>query len=454
MTPPVPTSDAAKAAPEPAKPKQSRGWLWVVRALVVALGASAATYYLVRSEAPALPNIPTDGLDAEVVAAIQNARADIEADPRSAEAWGQLGVVLFAQNMYPECIGVLEQAEQLDANNARWPYFRALALLLQNPDDGIAVLKRAAEIPPQTLHIRLRLAEQYLKFDRLDEAEALFQQLAEEFSGNPRVDLGRGQILSRRGRWKEAIAPLQRAALHPTSKQEAHYELAQVYFRLNQTKNAETQKNLSETSPKDLQWPDPYLLEAIPLRTGLQPRIDGAVQLIAEKKLREAGALIADVLKDHPDSDEAYLTRAKVFLSENAFSRAERDLLQALELNPKLIDAHYLYGNTRVNFKDYRTAEAHFRRAVELKPSYGMVHFALADCRLKMGQTDKAIAALRDAVRYRPDLAAAHVELGAQLLQKKEMKDAVSELEAALRLDPENERAQDLLREARSKKSP
>ena len=364
-------------------------------------------------------------------------------------------MVLFAQNLYLDCIGVFAEAERLDPANARWPYFRGLALLLVRPEEeGLVALERASQIAPPSLHVRLRLAEQYLKYDRIDAADAVFLELLSEYPTNPRVLLGHGQILSRRGKWQDAVAPLRSAARHPTSQHEVHLALATAYFRLGKTAEAERENAIANAGPKDADWPDPFRAETRDLKTGLQPRIDETRQLLRERKVREAFMLIEDVLRDHPNSDEAYLTRAQAFMSANAFAEAEKDLKRAIELNPMLVNGHFLLGSTRVKFKDYDAAESSFLRAIELKPSYGMAHYALGDCRLKMGKTEKAMDSFRDALRFRPDLAAVHVELGDLLLKKGENEDAISHLEAASRLDPADKRARTLLEQARSPKKP
>src|SRR5437588_614175 len=82
-----------------------------------------------------------------------------------------------------------------------------LGRVLQQPEEGIAALQRAADLPPRTFSVRLRLAEEYLKLGRIDEANALFRDLLAQQPDHPRALLGQGQILARRGQWQEALGP-------------------------------------------------------------------------------------------------------------------------------------------------------------------------------------------------------------------------------------------------------
>jgi tetratricopeptide (TPR) repeat protein len=363
-------------------------------------------------------------------------------------------MVLFAQDIYRECALVLAETERLDPRDARWPYLRGLALILTEPAAGVESLRRAAELPPRSATMRLRLAEECLKLDRIDEAEALLQDLYDAAPDEPRVLLGRGQVLLRRGQWQEALAPLQTAAAHPTARRSAQVALAEAYARLGRDQEAATHSRRAAEAPADLAWNDPLIEEIRALRTGLQPRIDRALFLCNNGQVDVALALIDQVLGDHPQSDEAHLTRAKLLIRSNRHDEAEPALRQAIALKPGLADAHFLLGGIQMIRKDYVAAEASYLQTVASKPNHARAHHLLGDCRLKRGDKNQAIAAFRDALRYRPDFVPAHLELGALLLEAGQREEAIGHLEQAVRLDGGNERARRLLNEVRAKKAP
>jgi tetratricopeptide (TPR) repeat protein len=212
------------------------------------------------------------------------------------------------------------------------------------------------------------------------------------------------------------------------------------------------QRTRAESTPGDLNWADPILQLARVLRTGLQPRIDQALDMMRKGQRQEAGELINEVLRDHPRSDEALLTLGKILIQNNQFEPAEQALRRAIDINPQLVDGYFLLGGIDVVLrKDFAGAEKCFLRAIELKPSHAQAHARLGDCRLKQGNKPGAMAAFRDAVRYRPDMAHAHLELGALLLEAGKVEDAIRHLETAVRLEEKNERARDLLKKAQAK---
>jgi tetratricopeptide (TPR) repeat protein len=405
-------------------------------------------YLAWRLSAPAVPLVATDGMDAEVAALIAEARADVTAQPRSAAAWGRLGMVLFGNTLYGESIAVLAQAEKLDPNDPRWPYLCGLALILQRPQEGLDALKRAAAVSRNAHPFALRLAEESLKQDRLDEADELF---GETLAGPAaaRAFLGQGQILLQRGQPQAAIVLLEQAALDPMAQRVARAALAEAYQRLGRSADADAERKRAQALPPDRPWPDPILSETDALHTGLQYRVDRAVGLLDAGQVDQARALLNEVLRDHPNSDDAELAMGKVWMQTGAVDEAAKHLQHAIALNPDMVEAHFRLGAVQMAKTDYAAAEASFRRAVDLKPSYGEAYYNLGTCRLRQGNRTGAREALAEAVRCLPDLVPAHLEFGALLLEDGQVQQAITHLEQAIRLDAQNQRARTLLEKAR-----
>ena len=110
--------------------------IWLPGFLVVLLlVAAGGAYAWRRTHRLVVPTVPVVGLDPEVIAALADARARVEQQPNSAEAWGHYGLVTFAHNKYVECRPMFERAEQLDPTDYRWPYYRGLAWKFERPEE-------------------------------------------------------------------------------------------------------------------------------------------------------------------------------------------------------------------------------------------------------------------------------------------------------------------------------
>src|SRR5438309_3331217 len=100
-----------------------RGRRWLIAAsltstAVVAIGVSGAVWYW--TSAPAPPTVQSVDLDPAVAAAIEKARLAVQQEPRSAAAWGRLGMVLLAHEFPAEAGICLAQAERFDSRQPRW----------------------------------------------------------------------------------------------------------------------------------------------------------------------------------------------------------------------------------------------------------------------------------------------------------------------------------------------
>ena len=133
MTPPTPPT----AAPAGARPR-TRYLLLALLGGAVLLGA---WWWHSR---PAVPDLPLDGADPAVVAAVRRAQEEVRREPRSADAWGRLGMVLSANHLPEPAAGAFAQAAALAPQDERWPYLHGLALLPLDPTAALPFLRRAA----------------------------------------------------------------------------------------------------------------------------------------------------------------------------------------------------------------------------------------------------------------------------------------------------------------------
>ena len=181
----------------------------LVAVIVVAVLAIGG-WYIFRPTPAAPPAVDLSHADSEVAAAVQNAIDGVKSDPRDAATWGKLGMVLRAHDFAAESVQALREAERLDPTDPRWPYLQGLTLLLAQPNEGIACLKRAAERSPSNRpEPRLRLAEVLLEQGNIDEAEAIAGPVDEL---NPRAALLRARIAASRGDWNGALRAWRRFA--------------------------------------------------------------------------------------------------------------------------------------------------------------------------------------------------------------------------------------------------
>src|SRR5437016_4488754 len=126
-----------------------RGW----RAWFVVAAAGVAVAFVVWANRWAtrkvpIPEIPRPELSAFTERQVQmdvfTAAHRVELRPRSAEAWGEYGIVLRAYRQHAEADRCFQVAADLDPADGRWPYLIGTHLAAADPAAAVEWLERAA----------------------------------------------------------------------------------------------------------------------------------------------------------------------------------------------------------------------------------------------------------------------------------------------------------------------
>src|SRR5207244_3778554 len=150
--------------PTPASRSSLRALRSALCALAILLAAGALGWYGWRKlNAPAPPEVVLEGDDPELAEAVEAARGKVKRSPYSADAWGQLGMLLRGVRLPDPAAVCFAQAARFEPRNPRWHYLHGEAFLPGDPEAALPPLRRAARLwdrddPP---HVApwLRLAE-------------------------------------------------------------------------------------------------------------------------------------------------------------------------------------------------------------------------------------------------------------------------------------------------------
>jgi cytochrome c-type biogenesis protein CcmH/NrfG len=134
-----------------------------IAALLAAVVGGGVLFSFFRWRQPAGPP-ELDLTDAEpgVRSLIESARASVEKNPSSVDAWGHLGQALLANGFDDAAMLTLQRAGELDPAQPRWPYLRGRHLLATDRDKGRELLERAVRLAeradPDPRQVRKALA--------------------------------------------------------------------------------------------------------------------------------------------------------------------------------------------------------------------------------------------------------------------------------------------------------
>lgn len=153
-----------------------------------------------------------------------------------------------------------EEAERLfAAMAAAYPdepgvhFLYGVCLLGARPEGGIKQLKRELEISPYNLTAKLRLADEYLKEQRVDEAQTLAEEVVKIDPNYASGQLVLGEALAAKGDVSGSISALERARKLSAETVRTHWDLLRAYTLAGRTDDAKREKEeierLTRTGP-------------------------------------------------------------------------------------------------------------------------------------------------------------------------------------------------------------
>lgn len=421
---------------------------WLIAVSAFALGALliwvARPWFAAQPVPPPLPVIDTRSLDPAVTRALTNALILAKTEPRSARAWGNLGLVLHANDYLREASAAYQYAQHLEPKNARWPYLRGMLLLPQA--SALELLRQAATLAPTEAITHLRLAQALTDHGHFEEAGREYANLLRHNPDNHLARLGQARLEIAMNKFSSATETLKPVLNDPQIGRESYALLAFALRGMDKPGAADAARQVAETFPPSPAWPDPYLSLVASHRLGEQHRAEEAKQLLEQGQLDKAKEIIDATLRDYPNSAESWLLLGRLQLKQKDCAGAQASAKRHLEIQPQSVNGYSQLGIALLCLERYSEAASALQQAVALKPDFGQAHFNLGFALARQGQGERAIPSFRNAIRCSPDFIDSYIVLADLLAQSGEKGDARQVLEQARALDPSDQRIEALAR--------
>ena len=172
-----------------------------------------------------------------------------EPDQRAAE-WGELGMLLQAQNLYQSAVDAYTVALETNTS-AKWFYLRALSSIeLGNLEYALQDLQQVVKIQPEVSVVWYRLGDAHLRSGYLDDAHDALTRALSLSQNDPAVLVSYGYLMNERGQSEQALEYLLRAAESQPDAGQVAYRIASTYRRLgNRQKQAHWLNKRNELAP-------------------------------------------------------------------------------------------------------------------------------------------------------------------------------------------------------------
>ncbi len=404
-----PAGAPAPDRPAPSLLKWFQALPWWLQLAACGLLVAAATAGSIWLHDPTIPRPDLAGVDPLVVLAIDDAEARVRMTPGSAEAWGNLGLVLYAQSYGREAVACFRRATTLDDRTWRWPFFAAAASSHLSPAEGVTLVEEAIRRDPKAVWPRLLRAEWLVTLGRGAEARTDYEALLVLSPDHARARLGLARLLLASGAADAPLATLAAALDHPSTRRAARLFAAQVATREGDRAAAAAHLAAAANLPADLPWPEDPLAAELPLRRmGKRSRIKLVSQMEQAGALAEADALTLRIEREHP---EIYLfVEGRLQLQKGDAVAAEKAFRRGVEFDPKGVEIRFQLGRALALQGRHADAAGVFREVLAIERGYGPAWLELGR---SLGTFDPpaAVAALEAAVAYMPASVEARAEL-------------------------------------------
>jgi len=276
-------------------------------------------------------------------------------------------------------------------------------------------------------------AENLAARGRLDQAKALLDKLATQTPEPAGVERLRGIIFYQKEDFPDAIDAFVKASAQDPNDREATEMHGVSLYRVGRAAEA-----------------IPFLegAHAAVERANIDPQYVLGLCYTDVQRFDDARRAFAMQYGFVPDSAEAHLLAARLFLRREAVAEAGIEARKALEINPTLPMAHQLLAEVALAKADVPAAIRELETERKINPLNGNLYDRLGDAYLRNGQFEEAQQALNRAVVLEPNATAPYIMLGQTFLRLNQPIQALHYLDHAAKMDPSNLLTHNLLGQA------
>ncbi|MCA9752649.1 MAG: tetratricopeptide repeat protein [Gemmatimonadetes bacterium] len=385
---------------------------------------------------------PSDvALDPEVEKLLHDLRDRADANPRDANAAGQLGLAYDANSLPGAALDAYETAAALNPGDPRWPYHVARLRAAEGDLEGaLAALEITLRLQPDYAPAHWRHGRWAFDLGRLDEAEQAFRVCEKLEPDAPYAPIELARIDLQRGEPEAAIERLEPVVRRDPEDTLAYHVLAAAYRQAGDVDAA--REALTHTdAPKRTDRPDPWRDEGARYRVGFAAELERGIALLGEGKLQPGIEILERLRTGHPNDVSLLSNLGTAYCAAGRLGPGRTVLEQALRARPGhlpsllgLMEALRLSG-------DSAGALALADRAVEIHATSGEAHRQRAILLQRAGRRDEAIEEFDRAVRLGRRDATSLLASGRLKGEAGRWAEAASDLRLALDVDPTLDRA-------------
>lgn len=406
-------------------------------ACLICLLVSACTSRKSSAPLPELPRVLLDRLPESTRRQLQPAYDLARARPHSANAVGELGILLHTYSEYGSAAQCYRRAELLDPNAFAWPYYLGVVQAAQGQnEDAVNSFRRALNLNPNDINVHLKLADSITSTERLSESSRIYAEILKNHPDCAEAHYGLGRIHAARAEFAAAADSFGKACEQFPAFGAAHYGLGLAYRNLGDPVKSRHHFALYQKYRDRKPIRDDGLLKMVEqanqspqelLKIGVGLERAGQIQRSAEVQER--------ALELDPRLVLAHINLISIYARLRQLDRAEEHYRAGLLISSGHPELYNNYGVILMMRHRDSEASAMFRKVLEISPRHLKAHMNLALLAEQQGRTAEALARYRTAVEIQPKDGLAQFNLGRLLFKKEDYQGASAHFLDALALD-------------------
>jgi tetratricopeptide (TPR) repeat protein len=414
--------------------KPSPGKTGVIILLLSLTGWSLA---LRAQSLPDLPQVRWENFEPGIREQLRKASSEAQAKPQNAALNGYLGMTLHTYEQYESAEASYQRAAHYASREFRWHYYLGLAqAALGKHTEAVAAFRNALKLQPNDLPARLRLAESLLAAGRFRESQPVFAGLAKQKATGAQAHYGLGQIRVALGDKAGACVHFRQAIALIPEYGMAHYALGLALRDPGQREAA--QRHLALSQQYKYQRPtlaDPLLAAIADLNASATDQLQRGVVLAGMGKLEPSIAAHERALEINPRLVQAHINLISLYARIGQSQKAEKHYQAAVDENPNLADSHFNYGIVLMGLERYAEAAEAFHRSLERNPFSADSHYNYAIIIERDGRTAEAESHFRQALASNPEHRQAHFHLARILVYQEKWLEAIEHFRQTLSVE-------------------
>ena len=384
-----------------------------------------------------------DPTDTDVGEHLEALLQSVRTVPTSGPLRGRLGMAYDINGFRQEAIATYGQAQSLDPEDFRWPYFAA-HLVAEDGD-----YEQALELLDQALAVDADYAPAWLSrgawLQKSNQPRVAMDAYGRTgLRTDPYALFGRAQSLMAVGEVSEALEilePLAETFDHPYVHR-TRGEALRAVGRLDEARTAMARGRGAEP----LTWPDERRDERYEHIRGHGSYML-AKELSAAGRLAEAQAILQRLQDHHPEEhcgrDEEFFLACNLMNSvsiahDRSGQRSESlaTVERGLALNPDFAPFHLTIANLLREERDLETALQHVERAIELSPNSGYAHEQRGRLLFGLDRFEAAKAAFETALQFEPGKRTTFFYLGLAEVELSNYPGAIEAFQRVAEIEP------------------